>query len=120
MHEFAIVQSLVRELIDHLGREGIEKVASVRLRRGSTFSDEALRQSYLALSKGTILEGSELSVEMVNLNFRCPCGHAQVITSDDLVGHMFVCPACGKVKEIDEAHDLELVDVVAEKKDGRI
>ena len=36
------------------------------------------------------------------------------ITSDDLIGHMFVCPRCGATKEIDEAHDLELVELLAE------
>jgi uncharacterized Zn finger protein (UPF0148 family) len=28
---------------------------------------------------------------------------------------MFVCPVCGVTKEIDEAHDLELIELVAEE-----
>jgi Zn finger protein HypA/HybF involved in hydrogenase expression len=52
------------------------------------------------------------SLPPVNLHFKCPCGHGQVITSDDLIGHMFVCPKCGATKEIEEAHDLELVELV--------
>jgi glutaredoxin len=27
---------------------------------------------------------------------------------------MFVCPQCGATKEIDKAHDLDLVELVAE------
>ena len=115
MHELGIVQSLVQGLSSHLAGKGVEKVVSVRLRRGSTFSEEALRETYFALTKGSILEGSRLSIEGVNHNFECHCGHTQAITSDDLIGHIFVCPSCGTVREIDEADDLQLVEVVLEK-----
>jgi len=90
---------------------------SVHFRRGSAFSEEALRQSYESLTTGTILEGAPVEIDTVNLDFECRCGHKQVITSDDLIGHMFVCPRCGATKEIDEAHDLELVELVAEGAD---
>jgi Fe2+ or Zn2+ uptake regulation protein len=50
----------------------------------------------------------------MNLDYRCLCGYEQVITSDDLEGHMFICPQCGNVHEVDEAHDLELIEVIAE------
>jgi len=50
----------------------------------------------------------------VETKFKCQCGHEQTITADDLIGHMFVCPQCGRAQEIDEAHDLELFEVVAE------
>jgi hypothetical protein len=31
---------------------------------------------------------------------------------------MFVCPACRAVTEIEEAHDIEVVDVTVEMSDG--
>ncbi len=110
MHEYGIVQSIVQAVLPQL--EGhVERVEAVHFRRGSAFSEDALRQAFLALSAGTVLEGAEVVIDTVNLDFHCTCGHAQVITSDDLIGHMFVCPTCGVVKEIDEAHDLELIDI---------
>jgi len=115
MHEYAIVEGCVQQLLKELPRRGAKKVTTVRFRRGSAFSEEVLRQSFEMLAKGTLLEGAELRVETVNLDYECKCGHKQIITSDDVVAHMFLCPRCGATKEIDEVHDLELVDVEIEE-----
>lgn len=112
MHEFAVVESVIQSLQRQLEREGVEHVAAVRFRRGSAFSEDALCQAYQMLTPGTPLEGAEIRIETINRDFSCACGHEQVISSDDLVGHMFVCPGCGAVQEIDEAHDLELLEVI--------
>ena len=112
MHEYSIIESVVRGLLEKLDKEHVRRVAKVRFRRGSAFSEEALVQSYRALAAGTPLEGSELAIDTVNLDFKCACGRRKVIQSDDLIGHMFICPDCGAIKEVDEAHDLELVEVV--------
>lgn len=114
MHEFEVVKSLIDELLPKLQEQGVKRVAEIRFRRGSTFSEEALLQAFSAVSKGTLLEGAKVEVEVMQTKFRCLCGHEQVITTDDLVGHMFVCPECGQAQEIDEAHDLELLEVLAE------
>ncbi len=113
MHEYALVESMVHKTVSLLDKTGVKpaEVVSVKFRRNSTFSEDALRQSFEVLSKGTLLEGAEVVVETVNLNFQCPCGHHQVVTCDDLVGHMFICPACGTVREVDEAHDIDLIEV---------
>jgi hydrogenase nickel incorporation protein HypA/HybF len=113
-HEFGIVQSLVGDLLEHLQREAIKQVSEIHFRRGSAFSEESLQQAYRVLIPGTSLEGSKVVIETVNLHHECPCGHQQVITSDDLIGHMYICPQCGTMREIEEAHDLELVKVIAE------
>ncbi len=111
MHEFSIVESVVENLLPAAERAGGGKVQSVRFRRGSAFSEEALRQAFEVLSLGTPLEGAEIVVETVNRMFDCPtCRHSQVVTADDLIDHLFICPGCGYVEEIEEAHDLELVD----------
>lgn len=119
MHEFAATQSLVQATLDHLKRRGVKKVLALRLRRGSAFSEDALHAAYAAVSAGTLLEHAELSVETVNLTFHCPCGHTQIVTSDDLIGHMFVCPGCDAAREVDEAHDLEVVEVTVETEEER-
>ncbi|HUB66907.1 MAG TPA: hydrogenase maturation nickel metallochaperone HypA [Candidatus Methylacidiphilales bacterium] len=117
MHEYSIVESIVNSMLEGIKKQKATKVTSVRFKRGSAFSEEAFRQAYQSLTIGTVLEGAPLQIETVNLDFNCNCGHHQVITSDDLVGHMFICPGCGATKEIDEAHDLELVELLAQTND---
>ncbi len=77
-----------------------------------------MRQTFSVLSANTPLEGADLVVDISVLNVTCRCGHRSDVTSDDLVGHMFICPQCGAVREISEAHDLELVEVIAETVDA--
>jgi Zn finger protein HypA/HybF involved in hydrogenase expression len=117
MHEYSIVSSIVDSMLEAIKQQGAKKIVSVHFRRGSAFSEEALRQAYQSLTAGTILEGPPVEIDTMNLDFVCLCGHEQVITSDDLIGHLFVCPQCGAAKEIEEAHDLELVELVAEDAD---
>lgn len=112
-HELGIVQSHVENILQHLEKTGVTHVEEVHFRRGSAFSGEALVQSFEAMTRGTPLEGAHLVVDTVNLDHQCSCGRQQVITSDDLVGHMFVCPQCGTIREVEEAHDLELIEVKA-------
>ena len=114
MHEVSIVQALIEAIDDQLAHQNIERITSIRLRRGGTFSADALQQSFAALAPGTRLEGALLEIESCDTRFICTgCGHSQIISSDDLTGHFFLCPACDAVQEIDEAHDLELVEVLA-------
>jgi Zn finger protein HypA/HybF involved in hydrogenase expression len=114
MHEFGIVEGIVKGILPQLYVQHVEHVASVHFRRGSAFSEDALRQAYKATTQGTPLQDAVLWIDTVNLDYQCPCGYQQVITSDDLEGHMFICPLCGAVHEVDEAHDLELVEMLAE------
>jgi Zn finger protein HypA/HybF involved in hydrogenase expression len=114
MHEFGIVEGIVNNVLPQLQSSHVKQVSTVHFRRGSAFSEDALRQAYAATTVGTPLEGAALVIDTVNLDYVCPCGYQQVITCDDLEGHMFICPTCGRIHEVDEAHDLELVEILAE------
>ncbi len=114
MHEFGIVEGIVNSVLPELQQAHIKQVTKVHFRRGSAFSEDALLQAYRATTQGTVLGGAALQIDTVNLDYICTCGYEQVINSDDLEGHMFICPLCGAVHEVDEAHDLELVEIVAE------
>jgi Zn finger protein HypA/HybF involved in hydrogenase expression len=113
MHEFGIVEGIVSGILPQLNTANITHVSEVHFRRGSAFSEDALRQAYQATTVGTPLEGAKLVIDTVNLDYVCKCGYRQVITCDDLEGHMFICPVCGFIHEVDEAHDLELLEIVA-------
>jgi Zn finger protein HypA/HybF involved in hydrogenase expression len=116
MHEYAAVEAMIEDLSDHLAARGIERVAAVRLRRSSAFDDDALRQAFAMLSPGTPLEGAILGVTVEILDFACDCGHRQVITADDLIGHLFICPSCGAAREIEHSDDLVVLAIVAEER----
>ncbi|RMH27043.1 MAG: hydrogenase maturation nickel metallochaperone HypA [Candidatus Hydrogenedentota bacterium] len=115
VHEFSVVKSLVERVCDELSKQGYARACAVRVRRSSAFSEQALREAFRALTLGTPLQDAELLVETTEHRARCSCGAEHIVHSDDLVGHMFVCPACGAVMEIDEHGDLWLLEVEVEE-----
>jgi len=114
MHEFGVTEAIINRLLAQLQRDKISAVKKISFRRSSAFSEEVLRQTLNVLSENTPLAGAELSVEVAVLDITCQCGYESVVNNEDLVGHMFICPKCGAIREITEAHDLELIEVVAE------
>jgi hydrogenase nickel incorporation protein HypA/HybF len=114
MHEFGVTEAIIRKLLVQLQREKVSSVKKISFRRSSAFSEEVLRQTLKMLSENTPLAGAELNVEVAVLDITCQCGYESVINNEDLVGHMFICPECGAIREIAEAHDLELIEVIAE------
>ncbi len=117
MHEFGVTETIISRLLHQLDRDDVAKVVKITFRRSSAFSEEVLRQTFDVLSAGTPLAGAELVVQVAVLNVDCACGNGHTVNSEDLVGHMFICPDCGRISEIAEAHDLELVEVIAETED---
>ena len=113
MHEYAAVEELVGVLTRQVTARGVGRVASVRLRRSSAFDPAALAQAWPIAAAGTPLAGAAVEVTVADLTFACCCGERRVITADDLIGHMFVCPACGRAGDVDGSHDLEVVEVIA-------
>ena len=113
MHEFSIVEQLVTELSGRLRQNAVSRVEEVHLRRNSTFSEDALRLAFEMYATGTPLEGARLVIETAPVMLHCGCGHEQLIDTDDVHGHMVLCPLCGAVHEVDEAHDLALTRLIA-------
>jgi Zn finger protein HypA/HybF involved in hydrogenase expression len=113
MHEYAAVEELIGVLHQQLAARGVARVAAVHLRRSSAFDPAALAQAWPMAAAGTPLAGATVEVTVADLTFACRCGYRQVLTADDLIGHMFVCPACGWAGDVDGTHDLEVVQVLA-------
>lgn len=118
MHEYAAVQSLVEGLLAELETRSVTRVQSVRLRRGSAFDPAALDQAWPLATRDTLLAGAALTVEVEVFELHCQCGLRRVITSDDLIGHLVICPNCGLAQELENTHDLAAVEVVAEVEDA--
>jgi Zn finger protein HypA/HybF involved in hydrogenase expression len=116
MHEYAEVEAVVRGTIAQLTELGCnENVLAVRFSIGSTISENIVRQAFAAVSIGTILENAEVQIEKNETVFRCPCGYEQIVTNENLVGHLFLCPSCDQIHDIgDDAHDLKLIEVTVQ------
>ena len=84
MHEFSIVEDFVTNLAAQLHETGVAHVSEIHFRRNSTFSEDALRMAFASYSVGTPLEGAEVLIETVPVEFNCSCGHHQLISADDL------------------------------------
>jgi Zn finger protein HypA/HybF involved in hydrogenase expression len=112
MHEYAAVEELVGALARQVRERGVGRVTRVHLRRNSAFDPAALAQAWAMTVPGTPLAGATVEVTVAELVFACACGHRQVVTSDDLIGHMVVCPACGRPDDVAGTHDLEVVEVI--------
>ena len=117
MHEFGVTETIIRRLLNQLRRDHISKVRKITFRRRSDFSEEVLRQTFDLLRVDTPLANAELVVEIRVLDITCVCGYSSRVNGESLVGHIFMCPNCGSLREIDEAHELELAEVVAEVED---
>lgn len=114
MHEFGVTETIIARLLSQLRREKIHRVLSIRFQRSSAFSEEVLRQTFDVLSMNTPLAGARLFVDVLVLRVSCDCGYRSEVNSEDLFGHVLICPQCGAAREVAEAHDLELLEVIAE------
>ncbi len=112
MHEYSIVEDLVNRLKQEMKERGVESLKSIRLRRGSTFSEGALLQAFEMLTQDTPLQGVEMIVEAYSVEKTCPhCNFTETVDADDLVGHLHICPECGHAEQIDEASGLDVLEI---------
>ena len=111
MHELAAVGALVDAVAVAIAEHLPCRVDVVRVQRGTAFQEEALLQGFEMLTRGTALEGAGLEIEVVDHMIDCPCGVERPILAEELMGHIWACPNCGHLEEIDEEDDLSLVDV---------
>jgi hydrogenase nickel incorporation protein HypA/HybF len=102
VHEFSIATSLVEALTEIARKQSASKVTEVQLKIGKLrlISFEQLRFSYDILSKGTLLEGSHLTIEETSGFARCPnCNYSHQLETMETSFHFGLprmnCPSCG-------------------------
>jgi hydrogenase nickel incorporation protein HypA/HybF len=103
MHEVSIMSSILESVLEELKKHRIEKVEEVYLTIGEmTFlGEDQLSFAYEILSKGTILEGSKLVMEIEETEVECKaCSYkGKADHLEDEVYHTFIpllsCPKCG-------------------------
>lgn len=111
MHELAAVDALVDAVVVNVAEHQPCRVDLIQVRRGSTFSEEALRQGFEMLTRGTLLEGAHLEIEAVDEVVICRCGLQQVMQAEDLIGDVWICPTCGHAEASADLDDLTLLNV---------
>ena len=92
MHELAIMDSALTQVLEQAQKAGAESVHVVRLRVGvlSGVVPDALQFAFEALVPGTVAETARLEIETVPARFWCATCRNEFV-SDDLFSE---CPSC--------------------------
>jgi Zn finger protein HypA/HybF involved in hydrogenase expression len=64
MHEPRLLGPVIKGIAEHAKKEGAKTVTTVRLKIGQRLrlQEEAVRETFIALTQGTILEGAKLEL----------------------------------------------------------
>ncbi len=95
MHEFSIVQSLMKSIEEHAAREQAEAVTRVVLRVGPLAGvvPHLLKTAFDTFKERSVAQAAELVIEMSPLALKCrDCG--QVVATEAV---RFKCPECGSL-----------------------
>ncbi|OHD66445.1 MAG: hydrogenase maturation nickel metallochaperone HypA [Spirochaetes bacterium RBG_13_51_14] len=95
MHELSVMSSILNIVLDHANKNNADKVIKINLKIGhlSDIIPEWAQNYFDMLSKDTIADGAELSVEHVPVKLRClSCGHEHTFEKKDW---SFTCVKCG-------------------------
>lgn len=95
MHEYAVVESIVRLAEDQARNHGAKKVIQINLVIGEMTGIEAesLEMYFELLSKGTVLEAARLNFTYIPAEFECEkC--KEIYTK---VKSAIECPVCGSL-----------------------
>lgn len=102
-----MASQIVEKILEEAEKHEAKSVDEVVLLVGelTLLNHEQLRFSYNVLVKGTILEGSKLTINPIEAEVMCSeCGfHGRPEYSDDLSLHLtpfFLCPRCGNPVKI--------------------
>ena len=107
MHELGIAESIVSTINKTMESNSYTTVSGIGLRIGemTDIVEDSLRFGMEALTKGTSLEGVDVTIEIVPLQGRCKKCQEEF----RIVEFLFVCPGCKSVEiEIIKGKELDI------------
>ena len=111
MHEISLACDILRVVEATAARENFFRVAQIQLEIGSLASVEqqALRFALTAMTPGTCLEGSEITINEVHGVAHCIDCQARV----GVTTHFDACPKCGgHALQATKGFDVRIADLV--------
>jgi Zn finger protein HypA/HybF involved in hydrogenase expression len=120
MHEYAFMQEIITAILSQLSREARPgDVAEVVLKVGvfAVHSEAAARQAFEVLARGTPLEGSRLTLNIVPPLCQCrACGLAAPYAMDHCQSHDFLpaveCPQCGAMALLSGGRGVDGIELI--------
>jgi len=110
MHELSYAQSMIDQIETCLQKETFHRVKCVNLKIGkiSGIEPTALDFCFESCSKGTLLEGAKLNIEVIPYKIHCnTCKHEEIL--DD---YSHVCPNCLKTNiQVLGGQEIELTNL---------
>jgi hydrogenase nickel incorporation protein HypA/HybF len=117
MHELSIAQSIVDIVIQHLPKDEVVSVRSVRLSLGAMAGvvPDSLEFCFGAITAGTALEGATLEIEHIPLTAHCNnCGR-----DGEIEPTLFACSACGSTSlTVLSGREMQVRDIDVEENEG--
>lgn len=122
MHEYGLMEEVVKSLLAKLAEPGVDTEGSemeVVLKVGALaiHSAAATRQAYEVLVKGTPLEKSRLNLIVEPVTLACPsCGFKGPLPEGAVDPHeqlpLVPCPQCGALAPVTGSRGVESIELV--------
>jgi hydrogenase nickel incorporation protein HypA/HybF len=109
VHEYSLVEALVRRVEEEARRRQATRIHGLRVRIGALAGVEAglFRTAYETFRQGTLCEGAPLEIVESPAGWACPrCGE------DIAPGAVLRCAACGVPARLAEGADALLLDAI--------
>jgi hydrogenase nickel incorporation protein HypA/HybF len=109
MHEYSLVEALVRRVEEEARRRSALAVHAVRVRVGelSGVDPDLFRTAYETFRAGTLCADAALEVRRVAATWSCPRCHAPIPR-----GAVLRCGACAEPAQLDEGSDALTLDAI--------
>jgi hydrogenase nickel incorporation protein HypA/HybF len=123
MHEVAVMQGVVKTILQSLSQAGASRVTNVQLAIGRSghFTEENARLYFAVLTKNTPIEGASLTISWLPATLQClSCFHR--FSSCELAERT-MCPKCGDMVMEIEHQDIcyvSAIDVISEEEASQI
>lgn len=112
MHETAVMQGMMRTVLDCLRQSGAARVTNVQLVLGASshFTADIAYRQFEAMTKGTPLEDASLTIEWLPATYQCLTCERRFESAEPSA--QVICPQCGDVALETDHQDVCFVSAI--------